>query len=99
MRSRPHSRGLPAGPEVWGVVSNAPHPAAAQLFMDWLLAVPGQQALSAALFLNSARDDVPAPAGGVSVGKLKLLFPADWHDFLASRPAFVREWDKLAGVR
>ncbi|MEJ0070575.1 MAG: extracellular solute-binding protein [Pseudomonadota bacterium] len=54
--------GLPAGPETYGLVSNAPHPNAAQLFMDWLLSVPGQTALSNALFLNSARTDVPPPA-------------------------------------
>ena len=91
--------GLPAGPECWGIVSNAPHPNAAQLYMDWLLGVPGQKALSAALFLHSPRADVPPPPGGVPIGELKLLFPADWNDFLASRPAFVREWDRLAGVR
>jgi iron(III) transport system substrate-binding protein len=91
--------GLPAGPEVWGVVSDAPHPNAAQLFMDWLLSVPGQKAISAALFLHSPRSDVPPPAGGVPIGDLKLLFPADWQAFLASRPAFVREWDRLVGVR
>ena len=67
--------------------------------MDWLLSVPGQKAISAALFLHSPRADVPPPAGGVPISDLKLLFPADWNDFLSSRPAFVREWDKLAGVR
>jgi iron(III) transport system substrate-binding protein len=91
--------GLPAGPETYGLVSDAPHPNAAHLFMDWLLSVPGQSALSAALFVNSPRSDVPPPAGGVSVRDLKLLFPSDWADFVASRPAFVREWDKLTGVR
>src|SRR5258706_2553862 len=37
--------GLPAGPETWGLVSNAPHPAAAQLFMDGLFSVPGLKTL------------------------------------------------------
>jgi iron(III) transport system substrate-binding protein len=91
--------GLPAGPETYGLVSNAPHPDAARLFMDWLLSVPGQTALSSALFLNSARSDVPPPTGGVSVGELKLLIPADWQAFIDSRPEFVREWDRLTGVR
>ena len=91
--------GLPAGPETYGLVSNAPHPNAAHLFMDWLLSVPGQTALSNALFLNSARTDVPPPPGGVGVGELKLLFPSDWQAFVDSRPEFVREWDRLTGVR
>ena len=91
--------GLPAGPEVWGAIAEAPHPAAARLFMDWLLSVPGQTALSEALFLHSARADVPAPGGGVRIDQLKLLFPTDWADFVASRPAFVREWDRMTGMR
>ena len=91
--------GLPAGPETWGLVSNAPHPNAAHLWMDWLLSVPGQTALGQALALNSARTDVPPPAGGVGIKDLKLLFPSDWQAFVDSRPAFTREWDRLTGVR
>jgi iron(III) transport system substrate-binding protein len=91
--------GLPAGPETWGIVDKAPHPNAAHLWMDWLLSVPGQKALGEALALNSPRDDVPPPPGGVGTKDLKLLFPADWQNFLESRPAFAREWDKLTGVR
>ncbi len=91
--------GLPAGPETWGLVADAPHPAAAQLFMDWFLSVPGQKAYGDALFLNSARDDVPPPAGGVKPGQLKLLFPADWNKFLATRTEFARFWDQMTGLR
>ncbi|MBV9785319.1 MAG: extracellular solute-binding protein [Acidisphaera sp.] len=91
--------GLPAGPETWGVVANAPHPQAARLFMDWLLSVAGQTSYGTSLFLNSARDDVPPPPGGVKVDKLKLLFPADWNAFLASRTQFARFWDKMTGMR
>jgi iron(III) transport system substrate-binding protein len=91
--------GLPAGPEVRGLVSEAPHPNAGRLFMDWLLSPLGQKALGDALFLNSARDDVPPPPGGVPVKELKLLFPADWQAFLKSRPEFAREWDKMVGMR
>lgn len=91
--------GLPAGPETWGIIAEAPHPAASELFMDWLLSVRGQKAIGEALHLNSPRDDVEPPPGGVSVSKLKLLFPADWADFIATRPAFAKEWDKMTGLR
>ncbi len=91
--------GLPAGPETYGIVADTPHPQAARLFMDWLLGVPGQIAVGKGLFLNSARDDVPPPPGGVGVEKLKLLFPADWTAFLASRTQFTRYWDKATGMR
>lgn len=91
--------GLPAGPEVWGVVSNAPHPEAAKLFMDWFLSVKGQTANGKALFLNSVRADVPPPPGGRNANDFKLLFPADWTKFLASRTKFTRFWDKMTGIR
>jgi iron(III) transport system substrate-binding protein len=91
--------GLPAGPETYGIVGNAPHPEAAKLFMDWFLGAPGQTAMGRAMFLNSVRDDVPPPPGGVRLEGLKLLYPADWDAFLASRPQFTRIWDKLTGMR
>ena len=91
--------GLPATPETWGLISDGPHPNAANLFMDWFLSPLGQKANGDALFLNSAREDVPPPPGGVSVKELKLLFPADWQDYLKSRTEFAREWDRLVGLR
>jgi iron(III) transport system substrate-binding protein len=93
------SDGLPAGPETWGIVSDGPHPEAGKLFMDWLLSVPGQTAYGKGLFLNSVRADVPPPPGGRSVSEFKLLFPADWQTFLASRKDFTRFWDKMTGMR
>jgi len=91
--------GLPAGPEVWGLVADGPHPEAARLYMDWFLSVGGQKAYGDALFLNSVRADVPPPPGGVQASQLKLLFPADWQTFLASRTQFARFWDKMTGLR
>jgi iron(III) transport system substrate-binding protein len=91
--------GLPATPETWGIIADGPHPNAGNLFMDWFLSPVGQKANGDALFLNSAREDVPPPAGGVSVKELKLLFPEDWQDYLKSRTEFAREWDRIVGLR
>ena len=91
--------GLPAGPESYGVVADAPHPQAARLFLDWFLGRPGQTAMGRALFLNSVRADVPPPPGGVGIGALKLLYPTDWSIFLASRPQFSHSWDEMTGMR
>jgi hypothetical protein len=57
--------------------------------MDWFLSPVGQQALSEALLLHSPRADVPAPAGSMPLQDMKLLIPADWHDF-EKRPAGIR---------
>jgi iron(III) transport system substrate-binding protein len=91
--------GLPASPEAWGVVNNAPHPEAGKLFLDWFLSPLGQKAIANALFMNSLRTDVAPPPGGVGTGELKLLFPKDWPAFFASRPDYARVWDTMTGLR
>jgi iron(III) transport system substrate-binding protein len=91
--------GLPATPETWGLPTNGPHPNAARLFLDWLLSPLGQKAITEYLYLHSPRTDVPPPPGGLPITQMRLLLPEDWHAFLASRPEFVREWDRLTGMR
>lgn len=91
--------GLTATPQPWGIVKEAPHPAAAQLFLDWFLSVPGQTANVQYQYTNSLRNDVPPPPGGVSASTFKLLMPADWHAIEQSHAQYVREWNKLTGMR
>ena len=71
--------GVVAAPQPWGIVDEAPHPAAAQLFMDWFLGVPGQTINVQSAHYHSPRSDVPPPPGGVSINNIKLLTPTDWH--------------------
>ncbi len=91
--------GLPATSESWGIVGNAPHPNAARLYMDWFLSPVGQKANGDGLYVHSVRADVPAPPGGLPITGFKLLMPEDWQAFLASRPEFQREWDRITGLR
>jgi iron(III) transport system substrate-binding protein len=91
--------GLPAGPEVVGVVSNAPHPEAARLFLDWFLSPIGQKVNADAIFNYSARTDVEPPPGGIPISKMKLLIPDDWNEYLKSRKDFIELWGKLSGLR
>ena len=67
--------------------------------MDWILGVPGQKALSDATALYSPRTDVPPPAGGIPITEFKVLAPTDWDVFLKTHTQFVREWDKMTGLR
>jgi iron(III) transport system substrate-binding protein len=91
--------GLPADPGVYGILQSPPHPEAARLFMDWVLGVPGQKALAEATALYSPRADVPPPAGGIPITQMKILAPTDWDAFLKTHTEFVREWDKMTGLR
>jgi iron(III) transport system substrate-binding protein len=91
--------GLVATPQPYGLVKEAPHPEAARLFLDWFLGVPGQTAAVGALYYHSPRADVPPPPGGEPITNFKLLFPEDWDAFQATHAAYVKEWNKLTGLR
>jgi iron(III) transport system substrate-binding protein len=91
--------GMFAGQQIYGVIADAPHPEAAKLLFDWLMGIPGQTAIQNAHFLSSPRSDTPPPPGGMATGEMKLLFVEDWDDYLKSRPAFSRDWDRMLGLR
>lgn len=91
--------GLIAVPSSWGVIKEAVHPEAARLFLDWFLGIPGQTALGQTLMLNSLRGDVEPPPGGLRPTEMKLLFPKDWDAFIKTHGQFVKEWNKITGMR
>lgn len=53
--------------------NNTPHPAAARLFVNWVLAKEGQTSLTQNLLTNSARSDVP-PFEKDGVGRLDAAY-------------------------
>lgn len=91
--------GVVVGQQIYGVIADAPHPEAAKLFLDWVLGKPGQIAIQNAHFLSSPRTDTPPPPGGIPTSQMKVLFVDDWDAYLKSRPQFVRDWDKMMGLR
>lgn len=62
---------LPASPDVIELVRNAPHPAAAELFMSWLLSQKGQTAMHEISGRISLRDDVASEGDAWNVSKWK----------------------------
>ena len=91
--------GLVTTPSVLGVVDHAPHPEAARLFLDWFLGVPGQTAMTRTIRNYSARTDVPPPPTGEPITNFKLIVPDDWEAFLKTHTQFVKEWDRMTGIR
>jgi len=91
--------GVVVTPGVMGVVANAPHPEAGRLFLDWYLGVPGQTVMTRTVRNYSARADVPPPPGGDPITSFKLLVPDDWEAFLKTHGQFVKEWDRMTGIR
>ncbi len=83
------------------ISKNAPHPAAARLFLDFLLSTRGQQHIAAAS-MNPVRSDLPAngsfdlkiiPTRAIRVGPA-LLVNLD----KLSRQQFYRKWHEVLEV-
>jgi iron(III) transport system substrate-binding protein len=91
--------GMTLTPGIFGLVAEAPHPNAAQLFMDWFLSEGGQKVYDQITSLNSPRTGAPPPPGGMAMDKIKLLYPKDWQAFLTAHEKFVKAWGKITGVR
>jgi iron(III) transport system substrate-binding protein len=91
--------GLIASPQPYGAIAEAPHPNAARLYLDWFLGAPGQAAMAKGLYYHSPREDIDPPPGGVPISHFKILSPEDWEAFQATHTQYVREWDKLVGLR
>lgn len=91
--------GMMNAPGFMGAVAEAPHPNAARLFMDWFLSKHGQEIYDKIMLLNSPRDDVAPPPGSKPNSEFKLLYPSNWTAFLKSHGEFVKEWNKVTGVR
>ena len=91
--------GAPGTQQSAGVVTDAPHPNAAELFLDWYLGPVGQKTYADVLFNHSPREDVGPPPGGLPIKDIKVLVPQDNEAYEKSRPEFAKEWDKIVGAR
>ena len=91
--------GVIVGQQLYGIIADAPHPEVAKLFLDWQLGMPGQISMQNAHFVSSPRTDTPPPPGGIPTSQMKVLLVDDWDAYMKSRPQFVRDWDKMMGIR
>lgn len=91
--------GMPTATIGAGVVSKAPHPEAARLFVDWLMSPRGQAVYqnNPFYYYPSLRKDAPPMPGGVRLADHKLLFP-DIEKLAAAHPAFIKEWNGMMGL-
>jgi len=66
------------------IFTKAKHPAAAKLYLNWLLSKPFQQTSA---FQWSVRKDVPPPAGYKPLLQYKNTSHIGFHEFMKDRPA------------
>jgi iron(III) transport system substrate-binding protein len=90
----------PAGPSFGisgGITSVAPHPHAAQLWMNWMTSKHGGAVL-ASIGAYSIRRDAPTPVvPGVTMPSPSSIYNIRPSDFMASYAPFVKEWHAIFG--
>lgn len=88
--------GVPLVPGPVGILSRAPHPNAARLFVNYTLSADGQAALRDLLGAYSARPDVKAPDGWPPLNSLSLLRPDNgWGEYLSKQGQLREEYTRL----
>ena len=75
-------------------------PQAARLFVDWAMSNRGQAFYQSNpnLIYGSLRSDAPPMATGKRLRDFKLLFPADFADYMASQNIYNKEWNAMLGL-
>ncbi|THV41471.1 ABC transporter substrate-binding protein [Glycomyces buryatensis] len=76
-----------AWPQTAGILKEAPHPAAAKLYMSWLLSSDAQQN---DIGTWSVRDDVAPPAGTSGIFDYPNMDPLGLGEFMSDRTALER---------
>ena len=76
------------------LVKNGPHPAAARLFVDWLLSEEGQKVASEGHY-TPARRGVPAKEPQANIEGVKLLPTEDWTSKPELVPEMTKHWEEI----
>ncbi len=88
--------GMPLTLAPVGMLSTAPHPNAAKLFIDFILSEEGQRLLNTELYgMYSMRADVPPPAGQKPLAETHPLLPADLTAYVKASRDFPRHFQEL----
>ena len=90
--------GIPYTIQCTGLVKNAPHPATAKLFLNWLYSPDGQKAIT-----TTSQDPVtstggPYPQLTPPMSELNVWEPKDMEKYIAEQPAWREKWNKITGV-
>ncbi|MFN8636107.1 MAG: extracellular solute-binding protein [Chloroflexota bacterium] len=90
--------GVPYTVQCTGLVKNAPHPATAKLFLNWLFGPEGQKAIT-----TTSQDPVtstggPYPQLTPPMSELNVWVPKDMEKYIAEQPAWREKWNKITGV-
>lgn len=89
------TEGMPLTLAPVGILTNAPHPNAARLFLDFILSHDGQELLDTKLYgMYSMRPDVPPPPGQKPLADTHPLLPADREAYIKASANFPRFFEE-----
>ena len=89
-------KGVPTNVRPIGIAKNAPHPAAAKLFLNWRLSQEGQSAMQAHLGMRSVREDMKPPKGLPPASQVGMLI-LNPKEVKAKRAEIVKRWQAVFG--
>jgi iron(III) transport system substrate-binding protein len=89
-------KGVPTNVRPIAIPKNAPHPAAAKLFLNWRLSKDGQTLMQNGLGMRSVRTDMDPPKGLPPTAEVGILI-LDPKEVNAKRPEIVKRWQALFG--
>jgi iron(III) transport system substrate-binding protein len=93
------AEGVPGYTISGGITASAPHPHAAEVFMDWITSKRGLAAVAAS-GAYGARNNAPAPANpDAAFPPAEAVYNIRPADYLANRDALTREWHAVFGNR
>ena len=88
--------GVPMTVGPLAVLSRAPHPHAALLFMNWALSQEGQEAIVEISGVYSLRDDVDPPPGRPQLSELNILAQqGSWTEYRTRQDRLQTEYSRL----
>lgn len=84
------------GANVYGLsmAANAPHSAAAKLYINWLVSRDGQLAQAMRNGVFSARDDIPSPDLRPDRSEITLIAPP-LDEYLSLRDEWIEDWNEI----
>jgi iron(III) transport system substrate-binding protein len=93
------SEGVPSFGISGGIASTAPHPHAAELWMDWLTSKRGAAALAATGAYGILRGEPTPTVAGVTLPPESQIYNIRVADYENARDAYTKDWHQLFGNR
>jgi iron(III) transport system substrate-binding protein len=91
------SEGVPSFGISGGIAVTAPHPHAAELWMDWITSRRGSTALGEGAAYGILRDEATPVVPGVAMPSEDKIYNIRLADYTRQRDAFTKDWHQIFG--